>query len=259
MIESGFKARGYRSIALLAMYQGKLSDGIANFKQAVLMDVADGSRASEYRDRMFLASAYRLKGRNSEFAAELANANRILSQASLDPGFIGSLAKTYARLGKTREASNLLKAMKLQARNITALSSVNRTDTMDQARINLVEGEIALANRKVKEAIESFELSRQLYSGDAGILESLAFAYRKLGRLQEAAEKYQGIRAELSLGNEAQEYYVLASYELAKIYQELGEMQKARKYYESFFDLWKNADSDIPVLRDAKARYTKLP
>jgi tetratricopeptide (TPR) repeat protein len=208
---------------------------------------------------MFLASAYRLKGRNTEFAAELANAKRILSQASLDPGFIESLAKTYARLGKTKEASELLKSMSLQAKNLTALSSVNRTDAADQAAINLVKGEIALARGKGDEALECFELSRQLDSRDAGIIESLAFACRKLGRLQEAAVKYQEIDAALTLGREAQEDYLLARYELAKIYQELGDVQKAKKYYDGFFDLWKNADSDIPVLRDAKARYTKLP
>jgi eukaryotic-like serine/threonine-protein kinase len=258
MIESGSKARGYRSMALLAMYQGKFSDGIVNLKQAILMDIAEGARVSEYRDRMFLASAYRLKGRNTEFTAELANANRILSQASLDPGFIESLAKTYARLGKTKEASGLLKSMSLQAKNLTALSSVNRTAVADEAAVNLVKGEIALARGKGDEALECFELSRQLDSRDAGIIESLAFAYRKLGRLQEAAVKYQELNAALTLGREAQEYYLLAQYELAKIYQELGDVQKAKKYYEGFFDLWKSADSDIPVLRDAKALYAKL-
>jgi eukaryotic-like serine/threonine-protein kinase len=259
MIESGLKARGYRSMALLAMYQGKLSEGIAHLKQAILMDITDGARVSEYRDRMFLASAYRLKGRKAEFAAELANANRIISQASLDPGFIESLAKTYARLGKTKEASELLKSMSLQAKNLTALSSVNRTDAADQAAINLVKGEIALARGKGDEALECFELSRQLDSRDAGIIESLAFAYRKLGRLQEAAAKYQEIGTTIPLGSEAQEHYVLARYELAKIYQELGDTQKVRKSLESFFEIWKDADSDIPVLRDAKVLNAKLP
>ena len=33
---------------------------------------------------------------------------------------------------------------------------------------------------------------------------------------------------------------------------------KAREQYEAFFTLWKNADPDIPVLKEAKAAYAKL-
>jgi serine/threonine protein kinase/Tfp pilus assembly protein PilF len=259
MIDSGSKGRGYRSMALLDIYQGKLSNGISNLKQAVLMDIAEEARTSEYRDRMFLASAYRLKGKNSEFRAEIANASRILSTTPLDPGFIKILAKIYARLGRTNDASQLLKSMIIQAKNLTALSAVNRSDASDQAAIHLIEGEIALARGKGEEALGLFELSRQLESRNASAIESSAFAFRKLRRLQEAAAKYQEIDATLTLGQESQEYYILAPYELGKIYQELGDMQRAREYYERFFDFWKNADSDIPALRDARARYTRLP
>jgi predicted negative regulator of RcsB-dependent stress response len=38
-----------------------------------------------------------------------------------------------------------------------------------------------------------------------------------------------------------------------------GDRAGARKAYEEFFALWKNADPDIPVLRQAKAEYAKLP
>lgn len=34
---------------------------------------------------------------------------------------------------------------------------------------------------------------------------------------------------------------------------------KARTAYEDFFTLWKDADPDIPVLKEAKAEYAKLP
>jgi hypothetical protein len=34
---------------------------------------------------------------------------------------------------------------------------------------------------------------------------------------------------------------------------------KARTAYEGFLMLWKNADADIPLLKEAKAEYAKLP
>jgi hypothetical protein len=33
---------------------------------------------------------------------------------------------------------------------------------------------------------------------------------------------------------------------------------KAKKAYQDFFALWKNADPDIPILKQAKAEYAKL-
>ena len=38
----------------------------------------------------------------------------------------------------------------------------------------------------------------------------------------------------------------------------MGDEAAAKKSYETFLDLWKNADPDIPILREAKAEYAKL-
>ena len=37
-----------------------------------------------------------------------------------------------------------------------------------------------------------------------------------------------------------------------------GDPVKARSAYQDFFALWKNADADIPVLKQAPAKYFKL-
>ena len=37
-----------------------------------------------------------------------------------------------------------------------------------------------------------------------------------------------------------------------------GEKDKARTAYQDFFALWKDADPDIPILKEAKAEYAKL-
>ncbi len=37
-----------------------------------------------------------------------------------------------------------------------------------------------------------------------------------------------------------------------------GDTAKAKRAYQDFFALWKNADSDIPILQQAKAEYAKL-
>jgi DNA-binding winged helix-turn-helix (wHTH) protein/tetratricopeptide (TPR) repeat protein len=45
---------------------------------------------------------------------------------------------------------------------------------------------------------------------------------------------------------------------LARAYAIQGDTVKARAAYEEFFSLWKDADPDIPILKQAKAEYSKL-
>jgi len=37
-----------------------------------------------------------------------------------------------------------------------------------------------------------------------------------------------------------------------------GDTAKAKTEYQNFLALWKNADPDIPLLKQAKAEYAKL-
>jgi len=50
----------------------------------------------------------------------------------------------------------------------------------------------------------------------------------------------------------------LAHVGLARAYALEGDNAKARDTYEDFLTLWKDADPDIPVLKEAKAEYAKL-
>ena len=45
---------------------------------------------------------------------------------------------------------------------------------------------------------------------------------------------------------------------LARVYTLAGDTTKARTAYQDFFTLWKDADSDIPILKEAKAEYGKI-
>jgi len=49
----------------------------------------------------------------------------------------------------------------------------------------------------------------------------------------------------------------LAHLGLGRAYTATGDSAKARSAYEDFFTLWKDADPDIPILKQAKAEYAK--
>ena len=50
----------------------------------------------------------------------------------------------------------------------------------------------------------------------------------------------------------------LARFQLGRAYVMSGDTTKARAAYQDFLTLWKDADADIPVLKQAKAEYAKL-
>ena len=50
---------------------------------------------------------------------------------------------------------------------------------------------------------------------------------------------------------------VAAQLELGRVYQKQGET-KARIAYQNFLAAWKDADPDLPLLREAKAEYAKI-
>jgi predicted Zn-dependent protease len=50
----------------------------------------------------------------------------------------------------------------------------------------------------------------------------------------------------------------LAHLGLARAYAIAGDAAKAKAAYQDFLTLWKDADPDIPVLKQAKAEYAKL-
>jgi hypothetical protein len=50
----------------------------------------------------------------------------------------------------------------------------------------------------------------------------------------------------------------LARLQLAKSYAASGDAARAKSAYQDFSTLWKDADPDIPILKEAKAEYAKL-
>jgi eukaryotic-like serine/threonine-protein kinase len=72
-----------------------------------------------------------------------------------------------------------------------------------------------------------------------------------------AAGEFQKIIDHRSLS--LQPIGALARRGLARAYLLQGDTVKAKSAYQDFLALWKNADPDIPILKEAKAEYAKLP
>jgi tetratricopeptide (TPR) repeat protein len=82
-------------------------------------------------------------------------------------------------------------------------------------------------------------------------------AYLRQRAASEAAAEFQKILNNRGV-NVNSNLYSLAYLGLARATALSGDAAKARNTYEDFFKLWKDADSDVPVLQQARQEYAKL-
>jgi eukaryotic-like serine/threonine-protein kinase len=82
-------------------------------------------------------------------------------------------------------------------------------------------------------------------------------AYLALHRWREAEMEFQKILAHPGIVI-ADPIGALVHLQLGRAYALSGDKSKATTAYEKFFTLWKDADPDIPISKDAKAEYAKL-
>jgi len=128
-----------------------------------------------------------------------------------------------------------------------------------------VRAAIAMQQHDAAKAIEVLQPAAAYELGGPGYFSSTMYpaflrgeAHLQLKQGKEAAAEFQkildhpGVVANLSTG-------ALARLGLARAYALEGDTAKAKAAYKDFLNLWKDADSDVPVLIQAKAEYAKLP
>jgi eukaryotic-like serine/threonine-protein kinase len=82
-------------------------------------------------------------------------------------------------------------------------------------------------------------------------------AYLQMGEGRTAAAEFQKLLDHPGLvGTDI--LGALSYLQLARAQKMMGDQSAARKSYEDFLTLWKDADSDIPIYRQAKAEYARL-
>lgn len=90
-----------------------------------------------------------------------------------------------------------------------------------------------------------------------GIPGALGAAYLAGHQGREAAAEFQKIRDHPGVVQN-EPIGALAHLQLGRAYVLSGDTAKARLAYNDFLSLWKGADPDIPILKQAKEEYAKL-
>jgi tetratricopeptide (TPR) repeat protein len=82
-------------------------------------------------------------------------------------------------------------------------------------------------------------------------------AYLAAGRGQEAATEFQKVLNHRGIVL-ADPIGALAHLQLGRAYGVSGDITRAKSAYQDFLTLWKDADAELPVLKQARAEYAKL-
>jgi eukaryotic-like serine/threonine-protein kinase len=131
-------------------------------------------------------------------------------------------------------------------------------DVLAQALyVPTVRAAAALSGGDAAKTIELLKPADGYDKNNSQTLYIRGLAYWKVGHGTEAAQEFQKILALRGL-NPADPLMSLAHLGLGRAYALQGDSQKSRTAYQDFFALWKAADPDIPILKEAKAEYAKL-
>jgi eukaryotic-like serine/threonine-protein kinase len=164
----------------------------------------------------------------------------------------GWMALVLALCGDSAGARKLTDGLKREFPDATAVRYAYMPET---------EAALAIGRGDSQNAIESLSASTPYdlaypYQGMPIYLRGQAYLAAHQGK--EAAAQFQLMIDHIGVvQNQPQE--ALAHLGLGRAYALEGDTAKARAAYQDFLALWKDADPDIPVLKQAKAENAKLP
>jgi tetratricopeptide (TPR) repeat protein len=88
---------------------------------------------------------------------------------------------------------------------------------------------------------------------------NLALAYLRAGRVVESAIEFERLLRRFSEERATNPFDAIrAHYYLGMAHEEAGHMDKAVEQYEEFLTIWRDADSEIGEVHEAKERLARL-
>lgn len=194
--------------------------------------------------------------------------------AALQEALFGNRAKAIERAEAALEISN---GWDVQNRATLALAFAGngmRAQTLADDLVNrfpgntlvqsyyvpMIRAQLALNRDDPSSAIELIQAAAPYELNLRGRMSSTyvrGSSYLATHRGQEASVEFQKILDHREIVVNAP-FGALAHLGLGRAYAAMGDTTKARVAYQDFLTLWKDADPDIPILKQAKAEYAKL-
>jgi eukaryotic-like serine/threonine-protein kinase len=226
--------------------------------QTARQTFAQGITSAQKAGLKELASAIRLN--DASCLAEIGNqalARQVVSQAlasSNDRDTRSGAADTLARAGDTKGSQKLIEQLAKEFPTDTLLNSV----WLPVARAtNQIRADQAGQAVDTLEAAAPYEFGSPPNGAVFWPMYVRGEAYLRLRNGAKAATEYQKILDRRGVAPSSP-LYPLARLGLGRAYALQGDSPKAKAAYQDFFAAWKDADPDVPILKEAKAEYAKL-
>ena len=184
------------------------------------------------------------------FAAKARNDMSELLAGTRNRGVETGAAYVFARLGDDREVKKFIGDLDKELPSDTLLHGID---------IPRARGALSLYHHDPMQALREVEPGAKYELSPFGgpVMTVRAQAYLDLHDGPHAAEEYRKILSHPSLTT-TPVLYTLAHLGLARAYGLENRNAEERNEYQLFFLDWKDADPDIPVLRQAMGEYAKL-
>jgi len=233
-------------------FYGRLSKARGFTRRAVDSSIRSGNKEA--------AALWQVNAalREAEFGETAVAQQDVTEALALAPGRNVKLlaALALARIGETARAERLIKGLEKSDPSNTVLRLYRLPAVNAAIELNQGNSSPALV---LLEAAAPYELGqpspRPLGTLYPAYLRGQAYLLAHNGPAAAAEFRklldHPGIVLNFPLG-------VLAHLQMARAFATTGDTGKARAAYQDFLTLWKDADPDIPILKEAKAEYAKL-
>jgi eukaryotic-like serine/threonine-protein kinase len=235
------------TVAEAAVFSGKLQKARETYRQAI-----ESARRGKFEENAAGITA-------REAAAEALVGNETQARA----GALAALAidrsrptlffagLTQAMAGDTRQAGAIVDELTKRFPSDTLVNDVWGPTVRSQIEVRLGNPGRAIELLQVASPYEAGFIARRVPNYVRGQ------AYLKARQGKEAGAEFQKILDNRGVCTTAP-ICALSHLQLARARALSGDDAGARTAYQDFFALWKDADPDIPILKEAKAEYGKL-
>jgi len=253
MVAARAMARRLRAYPLIR--QGRFDEALEVLAEGITADGRDGADSihiyNKIADRAFIYE-YHLHDQHralAEYKKVFAHSARLDPGANFWESVPGQIARVYARSGDWPEAEQWLQRLDSTCEKVAPLA-IGRTwwwhGCIEAIRRDFDSAVVyfEMLDSQFPSFMTKYELARALFNaGEVG---------KALPVFERALQCYDQERA-LQPGRS-----VVLHYDAGLAYETAGDLDKAMKQYETFLDIWKNADPGIPEMADARRRLAKL-
>lgn len=157
-------------------------------------------------------------------------------------------AEVFARVGDVGHAKKLAQDLAKRFPQNTVIQ---------RYRLPRIYARLSLAAKKPTEAVEQIRVAEPMEARNCNYSYDRGEAYLEAGQGAAAAAAFQQIIDHPGLVENCLPG-ALARLQIGRAYVLQGDTTRAKAAYKDFLTLWKDADPDIPILKEAKAEYARL-